>query len=533
MLDISRRGLLYGWAALAAGTIVGRPAFAQQSDTIRLGMGAAKVATIDPSRQTQGVDNWAIEQVYDRLVRGPVGRFATLPEEYQPSLAERWEGSADAKTWTFHLRKDVKFQKGYGDLTSEDVKFSFDRAGNDKDGATNTAYFTNIAETVTEGPHIVHIKLKAPDPLFLTSVLAGNYSNIVSKKAVEERGDGFGMDPIGTGPYQVDFVRPDLVKLTVNPDYWGPKPKTAKIEIQYIQDTSARTFAILGGTVDMILAPAGPGTINAIMGQNPKLQMDIALPGNSWSVAFNLTKKPFDDLRVRQAFAYAIDKQVMADSLTPPTPRLYGLNAPSVPGALTKETTPPELQFNYDPHKSKALLAEAGFGSGLNFSCFCSQRDDYASLMLIMQEQLRKVGVNMDLKLMDHSAFHADNRKALNTFSLRGGTYAPVATIPVQNELLAAGEVKPDSSGGNNFAHYGVAIPGIDELYAKTMNEPNLEKRLELSREIELQTLRDLPVISLVNTAYVIIRNPRMDLGYKVTSGYGYWRLTEAVVNAT
>lgn len=531
--DLTRRGFLGATAVSAtamSGLLVPRQASAATSDKLRLGMGAAKVATIDPIKLTQGVDNWAITHVFDLLVRGPKGRFADTPGEYVPELAESWTMSPDAKTWTFKLRRGVQFHKGYGELTAEDVKFSFDRARDPKSGSVSTIMFQNIVEVVAQGADTVVFRLDGPDPLFLTSVIYNTASNIVSKKAVLERGDKFAMDPIGTGPYQIESVTSELVKLTAFPQHFAGPPKTPKMEVQYIVDTSARTFAILGNTVDMILAPAGPGTINAILNKDKSLVMDVALPGNSWSVAFNLTKKPFDDVRVRKAFAYAIDREAIAKSLTPPVPRVYGLNPPNVPGGLNASNTPKELQYNYDPAKAKALLKDAGFPNGFTFSCYCSKRDDYSSLMLIMQEQLRQIGVNIDLKLVDHGAFHADNRMGLNTFTLRGGTYAPVPTVPIQNEVLAIGDVKTDGSGGNNFSHYGVAMPGIDELYKRTNDEPNIEKRLELCRQMEIKLLEDLPVISLTNTAYVIIRNPRMNIGFKVVSGYGYWRLTDAVV---
>jgi peptide/nickel transport system substrate-binding protein len=536
MPQLNRRKFLgASAAAVAAGSASGlgiSSAFAADTTTLRLGMGAAKVATIDPTKLTQGVDNWAICHVFDLLMRPPDGRFPDKPEEYVPSLAESWKRSDDAKTWTFQLRKGVKFHKGYGEMKAADVKFSFDRAADPKSGSVSAITFQNIAEVKTDGDYTVSFVLKGPDPLFLTSVIYNTASNIVSMKAVQEKGDKFAMDPIGTGPYQVVSVEPELVKLAANPDYFGPQPVTPKMEIQYIVDTSARTFAILGGTSDMILAPAGPGTIDAILKQDPKLQMDIALPGNSWSVAFNLLTKPFDNLKVRQAFMYAIDREAISKSLTPPVPRVYGLNPPVVPGGLTKDNTPKELLYPFDRAKAKALLAEAGFPNGFTFSCYCSQRDDYSSLMLMIQEQLRQVGVTMDLKLVDHNAFHADNRKALNTFTMRGGSYPPVPTFPIANELLAIGEVKPDGKGGNNFAHYGVAIPGIDDLFAQTMAEPDLEKRLALARKMEEKILTDLPLISLTTTAYVIIRNPRMDIGFKVSSGYGYWRLTKAKLSA-
>jgi peptide/nickel transport system substrate-binding protein len=524
----TRREVL-GAGALAAAVSVSEPLRAETRDTMRLGMGAAQVITIDPIYLNQGVDNWAITHVFDFLARAPLGRFAKSPAEFTPELAESWTISPDSRVWTFHLRKGVKFHKGYGELTAEDVKFTFDRAGDPNRGSGTAIIYSNVDRVEASDPYTVVITLKQPDPFFMSSLVHITSSNIVCKKAVLEKGDKFARDPIGSGPYQVASVTPKLVKLVANPDYFGQKPNIPNMEVSYILDTSARALAILGGQVDMILAPAGPGAINSITEKNPKLILDVALPGNSVSVAFNLNHKPLDDLRVRQAFMYAINKEDIRNSLTPPTPRVFGLNPPSFPGALTDANCPKALRYDYDPAKAKQLLAEAGFPKGFTFPVIASVRDDFSSLMLIIAEQLRQVGVTMDLKLVDHAAYHQDDVRDLCNFTMRIGSYPPVPTQSFQNELAAAGNVQPDGKGrGNNFAHYGVAIPGIDDLLARTMAEPDLDKRLALCRQIEEKILTDLPLVSLCTTAYVVIRNPRLDIGFKVESSLGYWRLNQA-----
>ena len=502
---------------------------AQPADTMRLGMGAAQVITIDPIYLNQGVDNWAITHVFDFLARAPLGRFAKSPSEFTPELAESWTISPDARTWTFHLRKGVQFHKGYGELTSEDVKFTFDRVRDPKQGSGAAIVYANVDRVETPDAYTAVIVLKQPDPFFMSSLIHVTSSNIVCKKAVLEKGDKFARDPIGSGPYQIASVTPKLVKLTANSAYFGMKAIIPNIEVQYILDTSARALAILGNQADMILAPAGPGAINSIMGKNPRLILDVALPGNSVSVAFNLNRKPLNDPRVRQAFMYAINKDDIRNSLTPPTPRVFGLNPPSFPGALTNENCPKDLRYDHDPAKAKQLLTDAGYPNGFTLPVISSVRDDFSSLMLIIAEQLRQVGVNMDLKLIDHAAYHEADVKDLCNFTMRIGSYPPVPTQSFQNELSASGNVLPDGKGhGNNFSHYGVAIPGIDALLAETMAEPDLEQRLALCRKIDEKILTDLPVVPLCTTAYVIIRNPRLDIGFKVESSLGYWRLNQA-----
>ena len=120
-MKLTRRQFVGTSAAFAATMALPISVRAQDTQTLRLGMGAAQVGTIDPIKLTQGVDNWALNHVFDQLVRPPAGLGTVAPEEFVPEIAERWEMSEDAKTWTFKIRQGVQFHKGYGELTSEDV----------------------------------------------------------------------------------------------------------------------------------------------------------------------------------------------------------------------------------------------------------------------------------------------------------------------------------------------------------------------------------------------------------------------------
>ena len=160
---------------------------------------------------------------------------------------------------------------------------------------------------------------------------------------------------------------------------------------------------------------------------------------------------------------------------------------------MAKKELPAEQQYNYDPKKAKALLAEAGHPNGVTIPCFTSQREDYASLMLMLQEQLRAAGINLDLKIIDHATMHAENRKDRNSVALYSSSFPPVPTQPFLQLLSAAAEVKADGTGAENYSHYGVAIPGIDALIEKAQDEPDFNKRIALIQDIEKQVLRDLP----------------------------------------
>jgi len=192
---------------MAAGAV--RPARSQapQQTTLKLALAARSVRTLDPLKSVQGADNWTHVHVFDTLVRAPDGTFATAPQDFRPALAETWQSSADAKQWSFKLREGVAFHKGFGELTSDDVKFTFDRLCDPVKSGGLKVLFENIAAVRTDGKYGISFDLRRPDPLFLASSVFHSGACIVCRKAVEAKGDAFEMDPIGTGPYE--FVRLD------------------------------------------------------------------------------------------------------------------------------------------------------------------------------------------------------------------------------------------------------------------------------------------------------------------------------------
>lgn len=529
-MRISRRTMLASTAAGAAGLALATPGrlLAQQgTDTIRLAVSASGPRELDPIRIAIGADFWVSEQIHENLVSSPDGTFATENDEFEPTLAESWTVSDDARTWTFVLREGVQFHGGYGEVTPDDVIFSFQR---NKDEGNSAEIYAHIESMEATGDREVTFNLSSPDPLFLGAVVSQMTSKIVSRAAVEELGEDYSYTGIGTGPYKVDnFDSQTGVFLSRFDDYWGEPAQTANVEILHIADTTAPTLAAISGDVDMIEAVRSPGWIAQIQNQAPSLIIDRTTPGSFNTLHINLTHEPFDDLKVRQALAHSIDREAMAAALAPLADPSWTFSPPGYPTGFAEEDIPEELRYSYDPERARQLLAEAGHEDGVSFSTAISQREDYASIMMILQEMIRPAGFDMQLEVIEHSSYHARIREDANTLSLYSASYPPVPMYYFTRYLNSSAEVQADSSGGLNLSHYGVAMPGVDEKLAEMANATTLEEYYAIGREIELQVQRDLPIIELVTLGYTVMRNPRIELGYEVQGGYARWPLDRAV----
>ena len=262
--------------------------------------------------------------------------------------------------------------------------------------------------------------------------------------------------------------------------------------------------------------------------RDPSLIFDVVSPGSFFTMQVNVTVKPFDDVRVRQALFYAIDRDEITTAIAPISKRTYGLNPPSFPGGFTAETIPPAIAYNYDQEKAKALLAEAGMPDGFSFTNDTSQREDFSAIMLMIQDQLRRVGINMELNIKDHTAFHADQNVGTNTLSQQSSALPPVPTQAILTYLAKGAEVRADGNGGANMSHYGVAIPGIDDLLDQALVEPDLDKRIAIVQQIEEKALGDAVILPISNNGFMIVRSPKVDLGFEVVSGYVNWPLSQA-----
>lgn len=336
-------------AALAlAGVSMFAPAMAQTKDSVTLCM-TLEPPILDP---TQGAAQAIKEVTYNNIFEGLVS--ITSAGKIVPRLAQSWTVSPDNLVYTFKLHPGVKFHDG-ADLTSADVKFSFDRAvAPDSKNATKKV-FAPITSIETPDPLTVKITLKEVSANFLFGLGYGDASILSATSAKDAA-----TKPVGTGPYKyVDWSRGNRLIFTRNDAYWGAKPAIKEAIYRFMPDAQAQMAAIQSGDCDA-LTNFGSYENVEVLKKDPKLKVMFGNTEGETIMAMNNAKPPFNDVRVRKAIAYAIDRKAVIDGAMNGTATQIGSHfSPNHPAYIDLTGTTP-----YDPKKAKVLLAEAGFPNG-------------------------------------------------------------------------------------------------------------------------------------------------------------------------
>lgn len=489
------------------------PAAAQKlakDQTLRVAVGVDDIRTVDP-HVSIGVGEFPlIGPVYEGLLAFPDGEIKNT--DLSPALAESWELGADKKTWTFKLRKGVQWHHGYGEFTAEDVRFSIDRVKDKDKGSPFRRTFDVIDSVEVVDPYTVRIRTKEVDPNLPALLVNYQAGYIVSKKAVEA-GVDLRTHPIGTGPFQFDSYRPrESMTLVRNDKYWRGKPTLDRIVVQFMSDSSTRELALRSGEVHAIEIPARQDAVDRA--RKAGLLVDLTSPANMFMLHLNLTKKPFDDLRVRKALAYATNRKDLIAFLGKdialaefsPLPSGYVGHTDDLP------------KYPYDPAKAKALLAEAGFPDGFSANVVVSNNAIYLPPMQVIQEQWKKVGVNLELKVVDHPTYHRLIREDVNPIVIYGAFRYPLTGTLYFEQFFRSSSAIGKPTAVTNFSHYGEVIPGIDKEIEAAKYELDAEKQKALWAEAQRKIMTDVVAIPLVTRKYAMARSKNLDLGFKQKS---------------
>ncbi len=505
--------------ALAGALVLGSTAFAQEA--IKQGGSMVvtykdDISTFDPAI---GYDwqNWSmIKSLFDGLMDYEPGTT-----ELRPDLAESYTVSDDGLTYTFKLRKGVKFHNGR-ELTSADVKYSIERAVNPETQSPGQGFFWQINgfEDMTSGkakklsgitapdPYTVVIKLSQPDATFL-QIVAINFAFAVPREEVEKYGQDFGRNPVGTGAYKMtEWSLGQRVVFERNKDYFREgKPYLDKITFEVGQDPTVALLRLKRGEVD-VLGDAIPSAQFLQEKNDPKNKGMIVEGGllHTGYVTMNVTKPPFDNKLVRQAVNMAINKDrvlrivnnrgVAATQPLPPAMPGYGADYEGYP---------------FDPEKAKQLMAEAGFADGFETELYAMNTDPNPRIAQAIQQDLAKIGIKAEVKALAQSTVIAAGGDGTAPMIWSGGM-AWIADYPDPSNfygpILGCGGAVP---GGWNWAKY--CNKEIEALATKAdgmAGKDQAEARIDLWREIFLKIMDDAPWAPVFNEVRFAMHTARI-----------------------
>ena len=365
--------------AAAAFAVLGAPAQAARTDLV-LGI-VLEPPHLDPTASAAAaIDEILYANVFEGLTRvGPSG-------EVLPALAETWTISEDGKSYTFRLRTGAKFHDG-STFDAEDVKFSLDRARAENSTNAQKQLFAQIDTVEVVDPATVRVNLKRPQGSFLYNMGWGD-AVIVAPESAETNKER----PVGTGPFRFqNWARGSAISLAKNPDYWGEPALLEKAEFRVIPDAAAAVPALLSGDIQAF--PMFPPDAVSQVENDPRFKVVVGSTEGETLLSINNARPPFDNLKVRQAIAHALDRnEIIAGASN-------GLGTPIGSHFSPANAAYVDLTGTYphDVEKAKALLAEAGFANGIKATLKLPP-PSYARLGgEIIASQLRQVGIDLQI----------------------------------------------------------------------------------------------------------------------------------------
>lgn len=445
--------------------------------TAILSYGDAPATSLDPIRRVEGSESTVLRTIYDALVE--------LDAEGKPSpgLATSWE-MVDDDTMEFQLREDVLFQDGTP-FNAEAVKFNIERAQNEP-SSTIANLLENVQEVEVVDDHTVRMHLSPANPGALPITLSERAGMMVSPTAVKEAGsaEAFNENPVGAGPYKVDgeWFPVESINVRAWDGYWDEDNRfLGGIDFKRLS-FDASVDGLKSGDLDLQIVE--PGDVDTLCAEDD-LRVTVSPTDELRMFVINHTWEPFDDLRVRQALAHGLDREIIAEVMT--NGIADGAYQWFREGQLPYDEELNDL-YPYDPEKAQELLAEAGYDGDLSFkSEIGTGSTSYQRMGEIIQAEYQKIGVEMDLQLVDR------NDMMGRIYGLGG------AEIVVGSSPLAVSSVTQPSERFKQYLYEdgtlnpsGVEIDGIRELVEEADATVDEARRAELFQEAHRMILEEL-----------------------------------------
>lgn len=445
--------------------------------------------SLDPALSTDVPTGRAVGYLFDGLTR------FTPDARVEPSLATRWDVSADGLRYTFHLRTDVSFHDGTH-LTSHNVVASWERAlaPATKSGAAQflfpisgaRAYNTGAAKSIAglAAPDDSTLSVRLDEPLAIfTKMLAMPVAAVVPASIPPN----FGEHPIGTGPWKlVTWKHDDFLLFAKNPRYFGGAPKADTLRARIIAEPSTTVAEFESGNVDVIQIPASEASEWVDdQSRKPMLMSTPAL--ELVYIGINTTRGPLADPRVRRAINYAIDVNRIIERLVGGRGTRAAGVIPTALGGHDSSRAP----YPYDPAKAKQLLAESGHASGIDIELWVSTTPIYLRIAETVQAYLKAVGIRTKIVQRESAASRAAARKGETDMILKDW----YADYPDAEDFLYPLLHTVNRGAGGNVSFY--SNPVFDSLVTASRRQEDETKRNALYRQADSVAFADAPMVFL------------------------------------
>jgi len=414
-----------------------------------------------------------------------------------PALAESWQ-IPDPLTYIFHIRLGVHFHDGHP-LTSRDVKWTFDSLLQGKIRSTRAAAYRYVDHIEAPDETTVIFHLKEPFSNLLWNLSDGSMG-IVPYGSLSE----ITSQPIGSGPFRYVSAEPDKeVILERNDSYWGAKAHVQRLRFTVVPDPTTRALELRKGSADIASNALTSDTVLALQ-KEPNLEVEQS-PGTILSyLAFNLRDPILRDVRVRQAIAYAIDRRPMIEYLW----RNFAQPAASILPPQSWACNPDVPKYDFAPEKANKILDDAGYpekdGVRFHLTMKTSTEESTRLLAAVLQQQLRAVGIVLDIRTFEFATFFADvTSGAYQIYSLRwiGSNEDP----DIFEYAFHSDNFPPH---GANRSYY--VNPRIDVLIGQGRSETDLDRRKAIYDEVQTILATDLPYINLWFLDNVLVHTKRV-----------------------
>ena len=430
--------------------------------------------TLDPQFVTDVNTARAVVQIFENLVRWDENF------EIVPFLAKSWEVSDDNKTWTFKLQEGVKFHDG-APFNAEAVKYNFERLFDPDVASPRKSVASMIDKVNVLGEYEVSLSTKEPFGAFLAQLTSYNLA-MISPKSAKEYGKNFGTHPAGTGPLMLDeWIPAQRLVMKRFDDYWGEKSTVNKVYFKVVPEDVSRVMMLKTGDADVVIG-IPPIQMESLQ-KDKNIKTIIKTGFRTIYIGMNLKHKPFDDIRVRHAVNYAIDKESIIKYVL----NNIGKYPVGVESTVISNSSQDLVPYKYDPEKAKQLLAEAGFPNGFKTSLYTPE-GRYPmdrEVAEVVQSQLREVGINAEITVLDWGAYVAATNTGEDTRLFLLGKGCPSGDPDLDLTLSFGTDKKMNNSFYSN--------PKVDELLILEKITVDPEKRSQILYDIQKQIHEDAP----------------------------------------